>query len=123
MHCVLQFSYRAWYTAKLIRRPIDVYIIYRFRCFMRDLREGETSMPRMLHYYISVCCLWSAYGSVLSSRFQLYTSTIFFIGQIFQGRHYGRYCRLVSTSIVLVVWLLSGCPLVLFCSALLVEAV
>ena len=70
MHIVLQFSYRAWYTSKRIRQPIDQHIIYRFKCFLRDLKEGETSMPHMLHYYISVCFFFSAYGSVLSSRFQ-----------------------------------------------------
>ena len=40
--------------------------LYKCRCHIRDLLEGQTTMPHGLHFYLVVCFLWASHSSILS---------------------------------------------------------
>ena len=40
--------------------------LYKCRCHIRDLLEGQATMPHGLHFYLVVCFLWASHSSVLS---------------------------------------------------------
>ena len=79
--------------ASLRRRSIHV-----FRCYCRDLWEGNAMPPHMLRHYISVCILLVTYYGFRSQRFLWDSILIFFYRVLLQDLHYGKYCRLASIS-------------------------
>ena len=80
-------------------------------------------MPHALHFYLVVCFLWASCSSILSQSLQWGSIAIFAVRQYLSGRHYGVYCRSISTWVVLLIGLLSEIPTPIFGIALAIEAV
>ena len=69
LYLLLHFSYRMWHIAKRYNRGSIVrHSFYFLRCYIRDLHEGHSAMPHLLHTSLLFCFLWGATRCVLSER-------------------------------------------------------
>ena len=97
--------------------------LYKFRCCIRDIVEGQTTMPHLLHYYLVACFLWASHSSFLSQSLQWDAMALFAARLFLRGRHYGGLCRLMSIWVAVLAGLLSGIPTIPLLAAAFIEAV
>ena len=67
LYLLLHFSCRLWHIVKRYNRGSIVrHSFYFLRCYIRDLHEGHSAMPHLLHTSLLFCFLWGATRCVLS---------------------------------------------------------
>ena len=122
LYLLLHFSYRMWHIAKRYNRGSIVrHSFYFLRCYIRDLHEGHSAMPHLLHTSLLFCFLWGATRCVLSETLMIAPITIFVVRWTVRDMHCGLLCRPISLLVALLCGLLACIPATVLCIILAIE--